>query len=144
MSIEEENKEVVLRYFKESNDIQGDTGKVRALAGRFLAPDFVAHHSIGGDMNSEKWINSYEHVVTAFSDMNFTVVNIVAEGDKVATQFILKGMHTGTFLDISPTKKQVNVAGISIYRIAGSKIIEDWSISDTLSMMQQLGAIPSE
>ena len=51
MSIEEENKAVVLRYFEESNLIQGDSSKVHTLVGKFLAPEFVAHHSIGGDMN---------------------------------------------------------------------------------------------
>ena len=76
--------------------------------------------------------------------MTLTVINIVAEGDMVATQFILKGTHTGTFLDIPPTGKQVSVTGFSIYRIVNGKIIEDWSLSDTLGMLQQLGAIPSQ
>jgi steroid delta-isomerase-like uncharacterized protein len=144
MSIEEKNKAVVRRYFEESNLIQGDSSKVHILAGKSLAPEFVAHHSIGGDMNSEQWTASYEHVVTAFPNMTLTVINMVAEGDKVVIQYILTGTHTNTFLDIPATGKQVNVTGFSMYRIESGKIIEDWSLSDSLSMMQQLGDIPKQ
>ena len=40
----EENKELLRRYFEQSNEIKGDPNKVRALAKEFLAPEFVSHH----------------------------------------------------------------------------------------------------
>lgn len=61
----EENKALVCRYFEESSDVKGDPNTVRAIAGEFLAPEFVAHHSYAGDMNSEQYTTFYEVFFTA-------------------------------------------------------------------------------
>ena len=41
-----------------------------------------------------------------------------------------------------PTGKQVTVTGITIARIEGGKLREDWTSWDTLGMLQQLGVVP--
>jgi len=43
---------------------------------------------------------------------------------------------------ISPTGKEITTTGISVIRIAGGKVAEQWVTWDTLGMMQQLGAVP--
>ena len=68
---------------------------------------------------------------------------MVAEGDKVAYRWTLTGTHKGEFEGIPPTNKKVTVWAISISRIAGGKIVEDWSRVDTLGLMQQLGVVPT-
>jgi len=42
------------------------------------------------------------------------------------------------------TGKKVEQAGITIWRIVNGKIKEEWSAFDQLSMMQQLGLLPSQ
>lgn len=54
-----------------------------------------------------------------------------------------RGTHKGELMGVPPTNKEVRVTGISIDRIAGGKIVEHWENFDQLSMMQQLGVIPS-
>jgi steroid delta-isomerase-like uncharacterized protein len=143
MSIEE-NKELIRRYIEVGNNIRGDTSKVRTMAEEFLAPGFISHHSLTGDMKPEQWIASYETLFSAFPDMLYTLVDMIAEGDRVAVQYISKATHRGTFQGIPPTEKQIIVTGVGIYRIAGNKFKEIWAFVDTLSMMQQLGMIPSK
>jgi hypothetical protein len=50
--------------------------------------------------------------------------------------------HKGDFMGISPTGSKVERTGINTYRFADGKIVEAWSNSDALGMMQQLGVIP--
>jgi predicted ester cyclase len=51
--------------------------------------------------------------------------------------------HKGELMGIAPTGKQVTITGIAIDRIDGGKIVEEWENFDRMSMMQQLGVIPS-
>lgn len=143
MSIEE-NKELIHRYFEAGNGIQGDISKVRALAEEFLAPGFVAHHSMAGDMNAEQYMATYEMFFAALPDLKYTIVDIIAEGDKVVVQSKASGTHKGTFQAIPPTGKQINVSAVGVYRIAGGKFVENWGLTDSLGLMQQLGMIPSK
>jgi predicted ester cyclase len=51
--------------------------------------------------------------------------------------------HEGEFNGIPPTGKRVTLPGIRIMRFAGDKVIECWSESDLMGLMQQLGVIPA-
>ena len=55
----------------------------------------------------------------------------------------LAGTHEGKFTGVAPTGKQVTMAGVDIFRIAGGKIVELWNQEDVLGMMQQIGAVPA-
>jgi len=66
----------------------------------------------------------------------------VAEGDKVVARWTSFGTHNGDFMGISPTGKQVTTSGITIFRLQDGKIVEEWSESDMLGMLQQVGALP--
>ena len=69
----------------------------------------------------------------------------MAEGDKVVTRVTLRGTHQGEVEEFGPpTGRQVETQGITIHRIEGGKIAEEWERYDNLSVMQQLGAISDE
>jgi predicted ester cyclase len=44
-------------------------------------------------------------------------------------------------MGIAPTEKQIELKGITIHRIKGGKIAEEWERYDNLGMMQQLGVV---
>jgi predicted ester cyclase len=50
---------------------------------------------------------------------------------------------SGELMGIPPTGKQVKVSGITIDRLEGGKIVEEWGSFDQLGMLQQIGVIPS-
>ena len=82
---------------------------------------------------------------SAFPDMQATVEDVVAEGDKVVTRVTLRGTHQGEVEEFGPpTGKQVEIEGITIHRIEDGKIVEEWERYDNLGVMQQLGLAPEE
>jgi predicted ester cyclase len=77
--------------------------------------------------------------------MKATVQDQIAEGDKVVTRVTIRGTHQGEIDEFGPpTGRQIVVKGITISRIEGGKIVEDWDSYDNLSVMQQLGLVPEQ
>ena len=79
----------------------------------------------------------------AFSDIRATVDDQLADGDRVAWRWTFRGRHTGAFMGIPPTGKEIALTGISIDRLAGGMFVERWDSADMLGLLQQLGAIPA-
>lgn len=78
----------------------------------------------------------------AFPDLDDTIGDQIAEGDKVVTHWTWTGTHKGEFMGIPATGKKVEVEVVSISHFAGDKVVESWDYVDTLGMMQQLGVVP--
>jgi predicted ester cyclase len=127
----EENKTVVRQYF----DSWGTK--------KMLAPDFMAHMpGVPEPMNREAFVQFQGLLLSAFPDLDPTLEEQIAAGDKVTNRLVFHGTHTGDFQGISPTGKQVTIAAITIERVADGKIVEHWINFDALGMMQQLGVVP--
>ncbi len=77
------------------------------------------------------------------SDVRITIEHMIAEGNWVAAHYTLRGIHSGELRGIPPTGKPVVLPGIVLSRILGSKIVEEWNLSDKLGLFQQLGALPA-
>ncbi len=131
----EENKALMKRFLEASVDL--DEASLKAL----LAPDFVAHIP-GGPANRDAFVQHNYRFVAAFSDRQFEVEDLVAEGDKVVARAVWRGTHTGDFMGLPATGKQLAVSAVITERIRDGKSIEHWSLFDTLGMMQQLGLVP--
>jgi steroid delta-isomerase-like uncharacterized protein len=115
------------------------------LADELYAPDYVLHDpSLPEDLHGPEGLKQYAAMTSeAFPDARVTIVDQVAEGDKVVDRWTAAGTHTGEFLGIPPTGRRFEVSGITISRFSGEKIAEDWYQGDDLGMMQQLGVVPS-
>jgi steroid delta-isomerase-like uncharacterized protein len=109
------------------------------------APDVVWHNpdqDVHGIEEAKQFIGMY---TTAFPDMSVTVEDAIAEGDKVVTRVTLRGTHEGeTEAFGPPTGRQVEGEGITIHRIEGGKIVEEWNSYDNLTLLQQLGLAPEQ
>jgi predicted ester cyclase len=53
---------------------------------------------------------------------------------------VRRGTHTGDFLGVPATGKQLQVRGIEIWRLADGKIVERWGIVDAAGVMEQLAS----
>lgn len=78
----------------------------------------------------------------AFPDLRFELTDVLAEGDKVVALWELRGTHQGLYFGIAPTGRSVRQSGISVYRVADGKLVEERTIFDGLGMLRQLGALP--
>ncbi|MDX1687758.1 MAG: ester cyclase [Candidatus Promineifilaceae bacterium] len=113
-----------------------------AIVDELLASDYDGHSStvIRG---ADGAVGFIPRLRAAFPDFQFTVVDQIAEGDKVATRWKLYGTHEGPFQGVPASGEQIEMTGITIFRIANGKLIEGWTNEDVFGMMQQIGAIPS-
>jgi steroid delta-isomerase-like uncharacterized protein len=134
----EENKAVVRRW----HDEYWNKGNVDVVD-ELIDAKCVYHIASQPKDVREYWKQSYTTMRAAFSDAQLMNEDMIAEGDKVVTRWTMRATHTGEWMGMAPTGKQVELTGISIHRIAGGKIVEDWANADELGMMQQLGAVPS-
>jgi steroid delta-isomerase-like uncharacterized protein len=109
------------------------------------APDVVWHvpdQDIQGIEEAKQFIGMYQ---TAFPDMSATVEDVIAEGEKVVTRWTIRGTHQGEIEEFGPpTGRQVEAQGLTLHRIEGGKIVEEWNSWDNLSFMQQLGLVPDQ
>ena len=109
------------------------------LVDEVLAPDFVAH-----DLPPGVTLAQFRQVVNeAFPDQKSEVVDIIAEGDRVAGRLIVRQTHLGKFQGLSPTGKQVTFELHDIVRIDKGRIAERWVQFDRGSVLQQLGVTQS-
>ena len=134
----EENK-TISRRLQEEVFGQGNVELVDEL----LAPDYVSHapgapEQRRGAENIKQIVRTYR---SAFPDLTYTVEEQVAEGDMVVTRWTARGTHEGEFMGVAPSGNTIEVSGMSMDRISGGKIVEDWVNWDALEMMQQIGVV---
>jgi predicted ester cyclase len=55
---------------------------------------------------------------------------------------VLTGTHQGDLLGVGPTGRSVEFSGVDIIRVEDGKVAEHWGAMDTMTLMQQIGAIP--
>ncbi len=99
-------------------------------ASRYYSPAFVDHVNdlvFRGLEGTEQSIAMYRSVI---SDMQVTVEEQIADGDRVTSRFVITGKSYG---------RAVRFNGITISRFENGSIVEDWSVTDTLGMLRQLG-----
>ena len=133
----EENKALARRSWEAANN--PDT------IDEVYAADLVWHEpdqDIRGYEQARQFASTF---FDAFPDINITVEDAIAEGDQVATRYTLRGTHRGETEEFGPPSgRQMEQKGMTISRIEGGKIVEEWQAYDNLSMMQQLGLVPEQ
>ena len=77
-----------------------------------------------------------------FPDIQWTLEETIAEGDKVAARFTMRGTHEGIFFGVPPSGNKINVKAMNIYRFTDGKIVEEHGQPDLLGLLQQIGATP--
>jgi steroid delta-isomerase-like uncharacterized protein len=129
----EQNKAIVRRFWKafETND--------QAALNEVLAPTLVAQSpGASTSQNREMHLQGIRFFNAAFSDRRFTVEEMIAEENTVATRTTLEGVHTGEFQGHPPTGKPISATGLTIERIQDGKIVERWFSFDTARVLQEL------
>lgn len=115
-----------------------------AIIDEIVHPDYL-YRSPGSEINGigelKAFIGDFRK---GFPDLTLNIDQQVSEGDKACTCFTLTGTHMEDFMGIPATKQKVKVHGIVVSRFQDNKIVEDWEVLDQLSLLQQLGVVPSE
>jgi steroid delta-isomerase-like uncharacterized protein len=133
----EVNKDVARRYYEAVLN-RGDLDALDELA----APDYVEHDPLPGQGTGRDGLKDRVRMLRSAFGQQFTLEDVIAEGDKVAVRWTGSGKHEGEFMAIPPTGKSFTIAGIDIHRIQDGAMAEHWHVVDQLSLLQQLGLIP--
>lgn len=106
--------------------------------------DFVEFDPLPGQEQGRRGLKAIVSALrSSFPDMHWTVMEMVAEGQKVVTRFVWTGTHRGSFLGVRATGRKVEVKGVVIDRLEDGKMADSRILMDTMGMMQQLGVIPA-
>ena len=135
------NKALVHRWFKEVWN-QGREATIDEL----FAHDAVTRGLGESDLEVRgpaQFKIFFFNLRNSFPDMQVTIEDTVAEGDKVVSRSTNRFTHTAAFMGCAPTGKPVAFGVIEIARFANGQWVESWSVADTLGMLQQLGASPT-
>ena len=120
----EANKAVVRRLIDEvMNQQRLDT------AGEIFTPELAEE--------APRWIRPFQR---SFPDLRMRVVDLVAEGDRVAGRFACSATHTGEWLGHPPTGRRFeDVDEVYFFRLEQGRIAEAWGLEDNASRLRQLG-----
>ena len=81
--------------------------------------------------------------ITAFPDLHFGTDGLIAEGDRVAWLWTMRGTHQGNLGPFLASGRPVTLTGLSLMRLVNGKIVEDHVRADMIGLLQQIGVIPA-
>lgn len=92
------------------------------LAEELISPDVVFH--VPGRSEPMRGPAGYLAVIgmmrSGFPDIQWTLEEMIAEDDKVAARFTMRGTHQGSFFGVPPTGKTIEVQAMNVYRLRRS------------------------
>lgn len=106
------------------------------------AENVVLHGYTGVEPGLESVKQYYATFWSAFPDSQVKAEETIEQDDKLALRLVITGTHLGPFLGIASTGRAVSFAGMTILRFHDGKCVERWSVTDSLSLLTQLGVNP--
>jgi len=120
-----------------------NAGEVDSFAA-LIADDLIEHEEVEGlPQTKEGVIQFFEMFRAAFSDLRMEAEDVVESGDKAWARVRITGTNDGEFMGMPATGKPVDVQAVDIVRFNDDgTAAEHWGVTDTMTMMQQLGVVP--
>jgi predicted ester cyclase len=111
-----------------------------------FSDDYVNHNpppfpGFGGDKESQ--VSIIRGFAEGVPDARARIDHLVAKGDVVVIHDIVTGRHEGDFFGFPATGNDVRAEFIHIFRVADEQLVERWGLMDAMSIMQQIGAMPT-
>ncbi len=92
-------------------------------------------------VGADAYKRALQKIHADFPDFAFVGEEPIADGDRAVVVWRGGGTHTGTLLGVPATGKIVRFSGISVYRVRDGKVVEERGEEDTMSILQQVGAL---
>jgi steroid delta-isomerase-like uncharacterized protein len=120
---------------------RGDPAAVDAVfAAEFVGYDPAPPDVIDGRAGMKRFV---ARMRAAFPDWTVTTDDLMADRDRLISRWTVRGTHRGAFAGVEPTGRAIELRGISIHRIVGGRIVENWHAVDRLGLLRQIGALPT-
>jgi steroid delta-isomerase-like uncharacterized protein len=139
MATEEQNKAIIHRM----TEVFFNQGNVES-AEQFFADTYVHHDPASPQVRDRDGLKqALRAFLAGCPDLHITTDALLAEGDTVTKRWTYHATHTGDLSGLPPTGKRITMSGLELFRLADGKIVESWVAYDNLSLMQQLGIMPT-
>lgn len=134
MSVEE-NKQAARDFFREIWNEKDESAIDR----------YVSAQAAGNDADfgsgREDFRTHWKSWIAAFPDLHFEVVEVIGEGDKVLTRWVLTGTFEGELLGAKGDGRTIRVEGMSLDRIENGVVMEGFDGWDNYGFRKQLGVV---
>jgi steroid delta-isomerase-like uncharacterized protein len=133
-----DNKAIMDKFVQFINTADAKLGE------ELISPEAIFH--VPGRPEPLKGLEGYMMIIgmmrSGFSNIQWTINDLVLDENKVAALFTMTGTHDGTFFGVPPSGKPINVRAINIYQLSDGKIITEYGQPDLMGLMMQIGALP--
>jgi steroid delta-isomerase-like uncharacterized protein len=135
-----EGSDLIQRFYNETLT----NGNMDAID-ELVTDDVVDHEDpLPGQPEGKEGIRFFVNTMRdAFSDLKATVGPSVEDGNMASAEVTITGKHTGEFMGVPATDKPFEIQSIDMVRFEDGKCAEHWGVTDTMSLMQQIGAVPA-
>jgi predicted ester cyclase len=104
-----------------------------------ISDQFVNHDSPRGTPTGPAGITRFMKMLNqAFSQQQWQIHDVIADGDKVVLRCTHRGVHTGDWFGIPATGRPFAYQQMHIVRIVEGKTVEHWEVRDDATLMRQL------
>jgi steroid delta-isomerase-like uncharacterized protein len=111
-------------------------GRKTEAAKNFVTPNIIYHgmaEEVRGLEEFKKWV---AEDLSAFPDMQVTILDDLVDQNKVALRWNLKATHEKDFSDFPATHKKFETQGVEILHFEGDKIKEAWTMGNMADLVQ--------
>jgi len=135
------NEQVIRRWLEEFNK-----GKAQAVGvlDEVVADDYVQHDPATPVEGREAMRAFVAMLFNAFPDLRITLDEVIDAGERVVYRGVLSGTHQQECIGIPPTGKRFESPLISVARLAGGRVTDEWQVWDMLGMLRHLGVLPED
>ena len=100
--------------------------------------DVVVVTSQGDLVGIEACKKHYMNFLTGFSNIEFTIPEVIGQGNRLVKHWNFKGTHTGDFFGMPASGNKLNLSGTTLVTIRDGKIAKEHDFFDMMSMVSQL------
>jgi steroid delta-isomerase-like uncharacterized protein len=135
----EENKQIARRFAQ-----VWSAGGLHLLD-ELASPDIVVHYPMPPEpmVGVETFRSFLRDLYAGMPDVSVSVDEVIAEGEKVACRWTMKGTHDGPLFGFPATGKPVEISGFAHYRIVDGRVVEEKGAGNSIALLQQIGAVIS-
>ena len=138
MSAIERNKENILRF----KDCINNNDKILAAQLIDDKAEFTSLTSPEKLYGGAGYLSVVEFMRKSFSDIHWEIVDMAAEGNKVAVSWICSGTHDGEFMGLPATGKKFSFSCMNFYYFNDAgKIIGDVAAKGLAGLFEALGIL---
>tara|TARA_X000000368_G_scaffold410440_1_gene393910 strand:- start:856 stop:1416 length:561 start_codon:yes stop_codon:yes gene_type:complete len=116
------------------------TGDTSIVNSERFQDDVVVVTAQGDITGIDATRNYYYNFLTGFSDSDFTILEVVGQGNRLVKHWNFKGTHTGNFFGIPASGNKLNLSGTTMVTMKDGKIAKEQDFFDMMSMVNQLTA----